>query len=134
MHSKTPETRTPLLLWLLLLMVAAALLLASYGFGKVKRRNDFSACASYVLNKFDAAGRQPVILVLGTSLTQCSLDSSAVLEDSIKKLSGKKAVVIKVWMQGTPLRSIMANMPELTRIHPDILVLEANMLTYLPRK
>ena len=124
----------PLWLWFLLSLTAITILILSYVYGVREKDNDFYSQWSYVKERLQTAGNKPVVLMLGTSLMQCDLDSTARLEMAVEKLSGKKPLIIKVWKLGTDLNTIINNMPDLEKVHPSLLVVEANMLNYKPNK
>ena len=52
------------------------------------------------------------------------------MENFIEARTGKKPVIAKIWRSATNLETIIDHMPVLKDIHPDILVVEANMFCY----
>jgi hypothetical protein len=134
MYQKQPELMPPLWLWIFLSLTAITILALSYVYGVREKDNDFYSRRSYVEERLQTAGNKPVVLLLGTSLMHCDLDSTAGLEMAVQKLSGVKPLLIKVWKIATDLDAIIDNMPILEKAHPTLLVVEGNMLGYLPNK
>jgi hypothetical protein len=134
MFQKQPELMPPLWLWIFLSLTAITILAMSYVYGVREKDNDFYSRRSYVEERLQTAGNKPVVLLLGTSLMQCDLDSTAGLEMAVQKLSGVKPLIIKVWKIAADLDAIIDNMPILEKAHPALLIVESNMLCYMPYK
>jgi hypothetical protein len=130
MYSSDKKIMPPLRLWLLLVvvMIFAALLLKRIT--DINKEKDFAYRTSYLLKQLSNAKEKTVILFLGTSLTKCDLDSSIKIESAIKNESGKDVAIIKIWREGTSIKTITEAMPALQNIHPPLLIVEANMLCY----
>jgi hypothetical protein len=71
---------------------------------------------------------------MGTSLTQCALDSSELLEASVKKITGCDPLILKIWKKAGSLETLMGAVSGLKQFHPDLLLVEANMLCYTPKE
>jgi hypothetical protein len=131
MYQKQPELMPPLWLWIFLSLTAITILALSYVYGVREKDNDFYSRRSYIEERLQTAANKPVVLLLGTSLMHCDLDSTTGLEMAVQKLSGVKPLIIKVWKIGSDLHTMLNNMPDLEKIHPSLL---ANMLCYMPYK
>lgn len=123
----------PLWLWAVLSIVTLILFAMVYRFGVVVRENDFRSQMAYVQNRMHSSGGKPVVLILGTSLTQSDLDKTSTMEEGVRQIAGKEVVIIKVWKRATYLKTIAEQMHDLENIHPDLLIVEANMFCYEPR-
>ncbi len=133
MYRKPSEALPPLWLWAVLGIVTVIVFAMVYRFGVVKRENDFQSHMAYVQTRVRSSGEKPVVLILGSSLTQAGLDRTATMEEHIRQLTGKDVVIIKVWKKATRLANIAEQMPELEKLRPNLLIVEANMFCYAPR-
>lgn len=122
----------PLWIWALVLTAAFSITFVLYKLTVKEKEKDFAAKMVYAQQAADQAGMRPVILIIGSSLTQCGLDSTKIMEDYIEKVCSIRPVIIKIWRKGTSLSSIVEAMPGLKKINPSLLVVEANMLCYAP--
>ncbi len=120
----------PLSIWLIFSVIALIALVTLIKLRSVKNENDFIQRTSYLEDKIKTAEHGPLIIILGTSLTRCAFDSSSKMENFIRNNTGKKIAIAKIWRDGTNLETIIKSMPGLKKIHPDLLIVEANMFCY----
>ena len=120
----------PLWLWSGLGIVTAILFVLAYRFGVVVRENDFGSQMEYVQKRVRSSAGKPVVMILGTSLTQAGLDKTDAMEESIRQNSGKDVVIIKLWKRATNLKTMAEQLRDLEKIHPNLLIVEANMFCY----
>jgi hypothetical protein len=133
MYRKPSEAMPPLWLWAALGIATVTVFVMVYRFGVVKRANDFRSRVAYVQTRMRSAGEKPVVLILGTSLTQSDLDKTRTMEESVEQLLGKEVVIIKLWKRATHLKTMAEQLHDLEKIHPALLIVEANMFCYSPR-
>lgn len=134
MYRKTSDQLPPIGLWLLLGIATMAFFAMVYCFVVCEKEKDFGSRSAYIKERFRMAGDRPVVLLLGTSLSQYGLDSTAAMEAALSGRGRKNPVLIKIWKPATTLEEMVTNMPELKTLHPDLLVVEANMFCYSPQK
>ncbi|MEP7251910.1 MAG: hypothetical protein ABI683_06000 [Ginsengibacter sp.] len=130
MDNNEGKATPPLLIWVIFSIIALIVITGLFYLRTIKKENDFTQRSYYLQHTIKAAGIKPVVLILGTSLTRCAYDSSSKIEKFIQDSTGKRPVIAKVWSNGTNLETIINHMPVLMEIHPDILVVEANMFCY----
>ena len=130
MDNSEQKAMPPLWVWVLLSITALTTIVILFRLLEIKNENDFSKKTYYLQNKIKTAGENPVIVILGSSLTRCAYDSSSTMENFIQASTGRKPVIAKIWRSATNLETIIDHMPVLNDIHPDILVVEANMFCY----
>jgi hypothetical protein len=133
MYRKPSEAMPPLWLWAVLGMVTVIAFVLVYRFGVVVRENDFQSQMNYAQRRIRSFAGKPVVLILGTSLTQAGLDKTRAMEESVEQLSGKDVVLIKLWKRATRLKTMAEQLHDLEKIHPTLLIVEANMFCYAPR-
>jgi hypothetical protein len=131
MDNREKKATPQLWIWLIFSIVALVIVIILFRLLAIKNENDFTKKTSYLQNKIKTAGREnPIVIILGSSLTRCAYDSSSTMENFIETRTGKKPVIAKIWRSATNLETIIDHMPVLKDIHPDILVVEANMFCY----
>ena len=133
MYNSDNKIMPPLRVWLLLLLVVSVLAVLVYLFEEQEQGRDNFAKTSYIQNKIKTSTGRPLILVIGTSLTQCALDSSSILEASVKNIITGNPVILKIWKKGGNLVTMSEVVNQLKQFHPDLLLVEANMLFYSPQ-
>src|SRR5437764_10343951 len=106
MYRKPSEAMPPLWLWAALGIATVMVFVMVYRFGVVKRANDFRSRVAYVETRMRSAGDKPVVLILGTSLTQSDLDKTRTMEEGVEQLLGKEVVIIKLWKRATHLKKM----------------------------
>ena len=131
MDNSAKKLAPPLWIWLIFSLVALISVTILFRLLAIKNENDFAKKTYYLQNKIKTAGREnPIVIILGSSLTRCAYDSSSIMENFIEGRTGKKPVIAKIWRSATNLETIIDHMPVLKDTHPDILVVEANMFCY----
>jgi len=130
MDNSAKKLAPPLWIWLIFSLVALISVTILFRLLAIKNENDFAKKTYYLQDKIKTAGENPVVIILGSSLTRCAYDSSSIMEKFVEARTGKKPVIAKIWRSATNLETIVDHMPVLKDIHPDILVVEANMLCY----
>ena len=121
-------------LWIWMLLFFCSLFFAGFlvHVHSAQTQYEFDSRASYLIRGFASAKRKPVVLVIGTSLVEFGLDSSKKIEECIREYAGRSIVLLKVFKSGARLSEIMSHMKSLRQVHPDFVVVEANMLFYRP--
>jgi len=120
----------PLWLWFVLGIATVLAFAIVYRLAVVKRENDFRSQMAYVQTRMHSSGNTPVVLVLGSSLTQAGLDKTCAMEENVRQLSGKDVTIIKIWKRATSLETMAEQMHDLEKLHPRLLIVEANMFCY----
>ena len=116
--------------------VWAALLIASSCVGFLiirmpsKEQQEKTAMQSWLLNKSTLSDKKPLIIILGTSLTGCGLDSTELLEKIISERSGQEVSVIKIWKSDASPNTFSELGTAIEKLKPAVVVTEANMLFY----
>lgn len=134
MYRKQSDTLPPLWLWLLLGIAIVGFFVMVYRFVVIEKENDFGSRIAYVNARAKEAGGKPLVLMLGTSLSEYGLDSTSSIENAIEKAGVKRPVIIKIWKPATTLDDIVSHMPQIKNLHPNVLVIEANMFCYSPQR
>jgi hypothetical protein len=73
-----------------------------------------------------------VVLIIGTSLVESGLDVSDSISSCVRQATGRNIRVIKIWKDASRPSAIIGNLPALQEIKPDLVVVQANILFYLP--
>jgi len=132
MDKQAKKKFPPLKIWVMLGVVLILILISLYFLERSSRKNEYSSRESYLKRQFASARGKRIILVLGSSLVQCGLDSSKQLEACIQERCGQSVSVLKVWKVASTISSLTDNMKLLEELKPDWVVVEANMLFYRP--
>lgn len=134
MQNSHHEEATPLKVWALLPLLIGVAGIIVYFFERSDARHEELSRITYAQQRVrDSAGR-PVILFLGTSMTECALDSTRVMEERMAMTLGVKPVFIKIWKVAGSAESFNNMLPMLQKLHPQLLVTESNMFWYMPKK
>lgn len=120
----------PLWVWIVFSLVAAGLVLSLIIVQGKKEQKDFTLRSDYLNKRVASRGNNKLVLILGSSLTRSAFDSSSIIENAVEKKTGISTTVVKIWRSATNLRTTVDAMPELQKVAPDILVVEANMFFY----
>ncbi|PWT77571.1 MAG: hypothetical protein C5B59_03595 [Bacteroidetes bacterium] len=120
----------PLAIWFFLPVAVLLMIPLLNHLERSQTKYDFESKSRYVAGKFANAKDRPIVLVIGTSLVECGLDSSEKIESRVKEISGKPIVLVKLFKRGGTLSNFADNMKLLDQLRPDIVVVEANMLSY----
>jgi len=128
MYSSGKQEMPPLWIWSVVGLVVVLSAGLVYKVALLKTEKEFAFKTAYVRQQFAAAGNHPVILMLGTSLTECGVDSTNKIETNIEQRTGIRPIVIKLWRRATTTATFLASMPVLKKLQPAVLVVEANML------
>ncbi|MES2647787.1 MAG: hypothetical protein V4717_12970 [Bacteroidota bacterium] len=128
MYSSEPKTAPPLSLWIALAFVVVLMIPVVHKSAIIITAKEFEKKAIYVQQRIQAAGTRPIIAFVGTSLTAYGMDASDSIEIDIERITGIRPVVVKIWRRSTTLETMVNAMPVIEKMHPDILVVEGNML------
>jgi len=123
----------PLRVWLLFSALVCVLAVLLYFFEETIEQKDNLARTTYLQNKIKTSADRPVVLIIGTSLTQCALDSSNKFEESIRNRSSVNPLILKIWKGAGNVETMSEIVNQVKQFHPDLLVVEANMFFYSPR-
>ena len=119
----------PLWIWALLAATCLTLTFILINVANQKEKEEYAVRSEYLAQPLDQ-NEAHYILFVGSSLTQCSIDSARLLEEALSTETGQKTVVRKFWRRATSTAELFRVLRE-TKIHrPDILVVEANMFFY----
>ncbi|HJW17351.1 MAG TPA: hypothetical protein VJ499_09525 [Flavisolibacter sp.] len=133
MYRRQSESMPPLGLWAMLGVATILIFLATYHFIVREKEKDFHSRVAYIQDKTKKAGNKPVVLILGTSLSEYGLDSTIEMENQVASVSGKRPVIIKIWKPAIQVNQMVDNLEYLVTNPPQLLVIEANMFCYAPR-
>ena len=133
MHNSDNRVMPPLGVWLLLSILVCFFAVLLFLFEEKMDQKDNLARITYLQNTIKTSTEQPVVLILGTSLTQCALDSADKLEKSIRNKSTINPVILKIWKGAGNTETMSEIVDRVKQFHPDLLVVEANMFFYSPR-
>lgn len=120
----------PLWIWTLLAVISLGGVALLYRMATDIRENEYRVRAEYLRQPVDTEEGRPYILFLGSSLTQCGIDSVSFIEEELRRYLGRKTVVRKLWRRATSLETLSSICLESGAPPPDLLVVEANMLFY----
>lgn len=120
----------PLRIWIYLFISTLLIAAILFYLDRLQTQYDFDSRSRYVTQGFAAAKGKPVVLVIGTSLLECGLDSSQKIEACVEKLSGKSIGLLKIFRPAATLSEFADRMKTLDQLKPNIVVVEANMLFY----
>ncbi|HEX4852392.1 MAG TPA: hypothetical protein VFV08_16360, partial [Puia sp.] len=130
MDNASQKIYPPLRIWIFLFVAILLITAVLFHFDHLQNQHEFDVRSTYVQQGFANAKGRPVILVIGTSLLECGLDSSRKIEECVGEMSGKSIVLLKVFKRAGTLSAIADNMRSLDQLQPDWVVVEANMLFY----
>jgi hypothetical protein len=133
MYRRQSDSMPPLGLWAMVGVSTILIFIATYRFIVLEKEKDFDSRVAYIQYRSETAGNKPVVLMLGTSLSEYGLDSTAEMEKQVACITGKKPVIIKIWRPAIQLNQMVDNLNYLVTKPPQLLVIEANMLCYAPR-
>jgi hypothetical protein len=132
--SKRGQQGAPgLTVWLALLVAAMALVLLIFNLPS-QDQLERKGIHTWLARQPHGEKNRPLILMLGTSLTGCGLDSISILESCIHQLSGRETCVCKVWKLNAGPVTFAALSSSLKAAHPAVVIIEANTLFYAFRK
>ena len=89
-----------------------------------------SEIRSWLMERSASAGEKKSVLILGTSLTGCGIDSAKRLENTVQESSGENVQVLKIWKLNAGPETFADLAPALKSFHPVSVGIEANMLFY----
>jgi len=123
----------PIGLWVSVGLATILVFIGAYRFIVLEKEKDFTSRVAYIQHKMKSSGTRPVVLMLGTSLSEYGLDSSGVMEKMVGKITGEEPIIIKIWKPAVQIDQMVDNLGYLPGHPPTLLVVEANMLCYAPR-
>lgn len=132
MAAQRDKIAPPLWVWAALALLVLLCTTLVYMYERLMRAREYPAKTAYLVQRCSERHNRPLILVLGSSMTQCALDSTGEMERQIGTICGQEPVLVKIWKPAARIEEMVASMPKLKEVHPDLLVVEANMLFYLP--
>jgi hypothetical protein len=88
----------------------------------------------YISGQAKKNEKNPLILVLGSSLTACGLDDIPVLENKIAEKYGHPVRVMKIWKLNAAPEFFATLSTQLKQLHPTMIVVEGNIFLYISRK
>lgn len=130
MYSSDRKVMPPLWLWCLLFSFTALITFVVKEISDLRLAKEFSFISSYIEAHNKSAKDKHQIVFIGTSLTRNGLESSSVIENELRKNANIEVDVVKIWRPATSMEKIVEQVPELNRIHPALLIVEANMFCY----
>lgn len=130
MDSPAPKIYPPLRIWVYLFISGSLICIIIYFIEKSINPFEFGSREVYIKKELSATNGKQFILLFGTSMMECGLDSTSRLETCIRERTGKSPIVLKIWKRATTLASISDHMPLLHQLQPHLVVVEANMLFY----
>ncbi|GAC1389022.1 MAG: hypothetical protein NVSMB45_18900 [Ginsengibacter sp.] len=133
MYNSDNKIMPPLRIWVLLLSILTVLTIVVYLFERKESSQEKNAMVSYIQQRLAANFKKPVILIIGTSLTECAIDSAANVESELQSLTRVKPVLLKIWKKAGNPQALTDIVSSVKEFHPDVLLIEANMLSYTPK-
>jgi hypothetical protein len=130
MHNPDQKILPPWWIWLCVLLAAGCAGVGLYLAEQKNRRLETVSMETYLQNGTGSQNGEPLILVFGTSLSECGLDSTRTLETAIGEAFGKPVTVRKIWRHAATLASFDDITEIFKRLKPDCIVIEANMFFY----
>jgi hypothetical protein len=130
MDSPSKKIFPPLKTWFLLVVAADLLFVWIYFTEKSNRMAENECRQTYISSRFQRAGGNPVVFIIGTSLVEAGVCSSDSISACLQETSGEPIQVVKVWKPAATLSSFATDLPSLQRVNPGLVVIEANMLFY----
>jgi hypothetical protein len=124
------KVMAPLRIWIFLLITIFAIGIIVF-FRERSRRLSMLACRTAYLEKgFREAGGKPVVLIIGSSLVECGVSPSDSMEKNIHLVCNQDVKILKLWKQGATISEIIDGLPILRNVHPNLVVIEANLFFY----
>jgi hypothetical protein len=132
MDKKAIKIMPPLRIWAFLLIALVAIGIIVF-FGERKRRLSMLASRNAYLEKgFQQGDGRPVVLIIGSSLVECDLSPSDSIEKNIRQSCNYNVKVVKLWKRSATIAEIINGLPILRNVHPNLVVIEANLFFYRP--
>jgi hypothetical protein len=132
MYKPAIQVMPPLRIWVFIFIV-------TLGIGTLlffhERSNFLSLYASrktYIEKGFQQAIGKPVVLIIGTSLLESDIFPCDSIEANLNQFCHRNMKVLKLWKRGDDLSGIINQMPILLEVHPNLVVIEANLFFYRP--
>lgn len=133
MYRPQRDTMPPLGVWALVGVATILIFLATYRFIVLEKEKDFDSRKAYIQHKSETAGNRPIVLLLGTSLSEYGLDSTTEMEKQVSCINRQNPVIIKIWKPAIQVNQMVDNLNYIASKPPQLLVIEANMFCYAPR-
>ncbi len=122
----------PLRIWIFLLIPIIAVGTIAF-FRERSARLSMLDCRNEYLEKgFRQAGGKPVVLIIGSSLLEYDIFPSDSIEKNIHQFCNHDVKVLKLWKPGATSSEIIDGLSILRNVHPNLVVVEANLFFYGP--
>jgi hypothetical protein len=126
------KVMAPLRIWIFLLIAIVGIGTMVF-FRERSERLSMLACRNVYLEKgFRQADGKPVVLIIGSSLVECGLFPSDSIEKNIHQSCNHDVKVLKLWKRAATISEIIDGLPILRNVHPNLVVMEANLFFYRP--
>jgi hypothetical protein len=97
MYRPQSDSMPPLGLWAMVGVSTILIFIATYRYIVLEKEKDFDSRVAYIQYRSEIAGDKPVVLMLGTSLSEYGLDSTTEMEKQVACVTGDRPVIIKIW-------------------------------------
>ncbi len=87
---------------------------------------------AYLEKGFQQAGGKPVVLIIGSSLLETGVFPSDSIAENIHQVCNRDVKVLKLSRRGATISEIIEGLPILCNVHPNLVVIEANLFFYRP--
>jgi hypothetical protein len=128
------KVMAPLRIWIFLLIGIVGIGTMMF-FRERSERLSMLACRNVYLEKgFRHADGKPVVLIIGSSLVESDIFSSDSIEKNIHQFCNHDVKVLKLWKRSATVSEIIDGLPILRNVHPNLVVMEANLFFYRPSR
>jgi hypothetical protein len=126
------KVMAPLRIWIFLLIAIIAVGVIIF-FRERSWRLSMLRCRNEYLEKsFQQAGGKPVVLVIGSSLTECGIFATDSIEKNICQFCNQDVKILKLLKRSATISEIINGLPKLRNVYPNLVVIEANLFFYKP--
>ncbi len=122
----------PLRIWIFLLIAIIAIGTVVYFREQSRRLSMLTSRIVYLDKGFRQTYGKPVVLIIGSSLVESDIFASDSIEKDIHQFCNRDVKVLKLWKRSATISEIINELPILRNVHPDLVVLEANLFFYKP--
>jgi hypothetical protein len=132
MDKPAVKVMAPLRIWIFLLITIITTGIIAFFRERSERLSMLAYRNVYLEKGFREANGKPVVLIIGSSLVESGIFSSDSIEKNIHQFCNHDVKVLKLWKRSATISEVINGLPILCDVHPNLVVIEANLFFYRP--